>query len=514
MRVILTLIVFLIIASATWANDDDFETPKDAAPPPDNRVPRRIGLLPVANQADNQVATDLHDIFRPIDDLAPLLGSSGNVQDFSTPKDRPTIATNQLPRQPPPLQFPGHPGEDSPEASSSQRLRRPKRNEDADFQTPEDTKPPTFNYNPRKRPRFEVEADESYHTGSPRSLKQRKSARNDVEYDFDPLIPGIVLNRRYENLGVISAGGFGVVIKALDHQTNTASGEPRTVAIKVLYVDPKYKGREMEISGRKFVINPKPLIINYEIANAQSIGAHCPNSVPIVETFEEDGIRFLVMPYYEQTLNELFSKSTLTADQMRDLAKQLFEVASCMHTDLHLVHNDIKPQNIMIESVNPLQIRLLDFTITCPLSGGVFARWPRSTPYYESPEITMNGRGEYRSDIWSIGLVLAETFYKRPILAYGSDHSYERVYAAMKLTGLDELPWRFQNRGVFNDVAWKRGLDPHIKYAKDNFLDPNEDTPAEWVAYSDLVKQCLQVEAHRRPTAQEALNHRFITETY
>jgi eukaryotic-like serine/threonine-protein kinase len=75
-----------------------------------------------------------------------------------------------------------------------------------------------------------------------------------------------------------------------------------------------------------------------------------------------------------------------------------------------IVHRDLKPENIMVDSED--RVKLIDFGLAGEVAGRrlTFAHFTKSmgTPDYISPEQVKGQRGDARSDIYSLGIMLYE----------------------------------------------------------------------------------------------------------
>jgi NIMA (never in mitosis gene a)-related kinase len=75
--------------------------------------------------------------------------------------------------------------------------------------------------------------------------------------------------------------------------------------------------------------------------------------------------------------------------------------------DKHVLHRDLKSQNLFLTSQD--RLRIGDFGISKVLESTVaFARTTIGTPYYLSPEICLEKPYDWKSDIWALGCVLYE----------------------------------------------------------------------------------------------------------
>ena len=78
-----------------------------------------------------------------------------------------------------------------------------------------------------------------------------------------------------------------------------------------------------------------------------------------------------------------------------------------LHTELRIIHRDIKSNNILLME-NGL-IKLSDFGIARKLAKNEqFAGTSVGTPCYLSPEIINLGKYDQKTDIWGLGCVMFE----------------------------------------------------------------------------------------------------------
>ena len=135
-----------------------------------------------------------------------------------------------------------------------------------------------------------------------------------------------------------------------------------------------------------------------------------PNIVTIYEIDEFEGQIFLAMEYVEgKTLRQIISGSQLQIDDIGDITTQICKGLSKAH-QAGIVHRDIKPENILINEDG--RVKILDFGLA-KLKGVSTLTKEKSTMgtvYYMSPEQASGGEVDFRTDIWSVGVVLYEMF--------------------------------------------------------------------------------------------------------
>ena len=97
-------------------------------------------------------------------------------------------------------------------------------------------------------------------------------------------------------------------------------------------------------------------------------------------------------------------QATFFTDVVRELADDL----NALHQN-NLLHLDLKPSNILLRSIHPLNLVLIDFGIATSLASDMSKKFTqvRGTPMYQSPESYSGGMGR-PADWWGLGMILLE----------------------------------------------------------------------------------------------------------
>ncbi len=127
----------------------------------------------------------------------------------------------------------------------------------------------------------------------------------------------------------------------------------------------------------------------------------------------ENGVTFLVMELlHGETLAELLARGRISAVRAVQLLLPIIDGLALAHAQ-GVVHRDLKPSNVFLDISGPsLQPRLVDFGIAkltdgAPrLTGGGLAL---GSPSYMSPEQARGEDVDFRSDIWSMCVLLYRT---------------------------------------------------------------------------------------------------------
>lgn len=199
---------------------------------------------------------------------------------------------------------------------------------------------------------------------------------------------GKMLSGRYEVIEQVGVGGMSHVYKAKDIKLG------RYVAIKVL--------KDEYGIDEKFVSRFK-----VEARSAASLGHS--NIVNIYDVGEEGRTHFIVMEYLEgETLKEHINNTGRLNNQ--DIMRIGLGIASALdhaHKN-HIIHRDIKPQNIMLTPDG--KVKVMDFGIARVATDSTIEISENTTGsvHYIAPEQARGGYQDHRSDIYSLGIIIYE----------------------------------------------------------------------------------------------------------
>ena len=225
-------------------------------------------------------------------------------------------------------------------------------------------------------------------------------------------LTGSILGR-FTLRGLLGAGGMGQVYRAED---NTLK---RVVAIKRMAPQLQFEERDR----KRF------------LKEAQRASAlNHPNIAAIYDVLEVKGEILLVMEYVEGVTLRQRLRKPISIEEFLDVAIQCAEGLGAAHQQ-HIVHGDIKPDNIMLTPA--MRVKILDFgvakrfahfdpndateSLTASLSG---------TPAYMAPEVLLQKPYDGRADLFSLCGVPGECLADARRLS-GTSRSYG-----------DTLSWR------------------------------------------------------------------------
>ena len=200
------------------------------------------------------------------------------------------------------------------------------------------------------------------------------------------LQPGTYLQGRYEILSLIGTGGMSEVYQAKCHTLN------RLVAIKVL--------KEEYSQDSNFVSK-------FKMEAQAAAGLSHPNIVSVYDVVDEGSLHYIVMELIEGiTLKSyIMKKGHLGVKETIGIAIQVAQGIATAH-DQHIVHRDIKPQNMIISRDG--KVKVADFGIARAVSSQTIGMNAVGSVHYISPEQAKGGYSDARSDIYSLGITIYE----------------------------------------------------------------------------------------------------------
>ena len=220
---------------------------------------------------------------------------------------------------------------------------------------------------------------------------------------------------QFEVTELIARSGMASIFKAVD----TVSGA--TVALKVPY---------MQFESD---------VVFYErFRREEEIGQRLdhPHIIKVLKPIRKSRM-YLAMEYFEGiSLRALMhDHHPLEPARALNFARQICDAMIYMHAQ-RVVHRDLKPENILVGSDD--QIKIMDFGIALDESARRLT-WAGlsttvGTPDYMAPEQVSGRRGDARTDIYSLGMILYE------MLTGNLPYSGANVYAAMKAKTAEDPP--------------------------------------------------------------------------
>ena len=199
----------------------------------------------------------------------------------------------------------------------------------------------------------------------------------------DPMFEPVLLNGRFYLEEIINSGGMSTIYQAQDILLGAK------VVVKLCTEKDRYKEFQQEIHLLRSCAHPA---IQKILADGRY--HDCP---------------YYVMPFHDGTnfRDYLDMISSTSEKELLEMFLQITEAVAYLHKH-KILHNDLKPQNIMIEAGHKLI--LSDFGLSTRVRtlhrGTPSPETIWGSPVYLAPELAEGRPPAYSSDVYSLGVIL------------------------------------------------------------------------------------------------------------
>uniref|UniRef100_A0A673A4G4 non-specific serine/threonine protein kinase n=1 Tax=Sphaeramia orbicularis TaxID=375764 RepID=A0A673A4G4_9TELE len=363
-------------------------------------------------------------------------------------------------------------------------------------------------------------------TATSTATSKNSGSNNEGDYQLVQHEVLCSMTNTYEVLEFLGRGTFGQVVKCWKRGTN------EIVAIKILKNHPSYARQgQIEVSI---------------LARLSTESADDYNFVRAYECFQHKNHTCLVFEMLEQNLYDFLKQNKFSPLPLKYIRPVLQQVATALMKlkSLGLIHADLKPENIMLvdPSRQPYRVKVIDFGSASHVSKAVCSTYLQSR-YYRAPEIILGLPFCEAIDMWSLGCVIAELFLGWPLYPGASEYDQIRYISqtqglpAEYLLSAGTKTTRFFNRdpdstyplwrlktpedhegetGIKSKEARKYIFNCLDDMAQVNMTSDLEGSDmlaekADRREFIDLLTKMLTIDADKRITPIETLNHPFVT---
>lgn len=366
-----------------------------------------------------------------------------------------------------------------------------------------------------------VTANEGEECNTPNELKMYESHEDEYEV-FDlriihhknrtgfeenkdlPIVLNTTIAGRYYVTEYLGSAAFSKVVQAHDLQTGV------DVCMKIIKNDKDFFDQSLdEIKLLKFV-NRHDSADQHHILRLYDYFYHREHLFIVCELLRANLYEFL--KYNQESGGEAY----FTLSRLQIITRQCLEALKYLH-HLGVIHCDLKPENILIKSYSRCQIKIIDLGSSCFQTDNL-CLYVQSRSY-RAPEVILGLPYDRKIDIWSLGCILAElcsgdvlfpndalvTLLERMIGMFGP------IDMEMLVKGQEthkyftkDYEYLYQINEETSELEYmmpeELSLENHVKVLDSGFID--------------FLKYLLEMNPGRRPTADEALLHPWLSHVY
>ncbi|KAF8022142.1 hypothetical protein BT93_G2325 [Corymbia citriodora subsp. variegata] len=204
-----------------------------------------------------------------------------------------------------------------------------------------------------------------------------------------------------------------------------------------------------------------------------------------------------------------------TLNRLQIITRQCLEALDYLH-QLGIIHCDLKPENILIKSYRRSEIKVIDLGSSCFKSDNL-CLYVQSRSY-RAPEVILGLPYDQKIDIWSLGCILAELCSGEVLFPNDAI-----VMILARMIGMfGPIDQEMLERGQETPKYFTEEYDLYFINEETNQLEyiiPEESSLEGHVQVSDIgfldfLRNLLEIDPKRRPTASEALEHPWLSHKY
>lgn len=285
---------------------------------------------------------------------------------------------------------------------------------------------------------------------------------------------------KYENLGLVGEGSYGMVLKCRHKETG------QLVAIK------KFLESEDDKMVKKIALREVRML-------KQLRHDHLVN---LIEVFRRKKRLYLVFEFVDHTVLDELEKcpNGLDENTVRRILWQVLKGIEFCHVH-NIIHRDVKPENILVSRSGVVKLCDFGFARTLAQPGESYTDYV-ATRWYRAPELLV-GDTKYGKavDIWAIGCLLSEMLTGEPL--FPGDSDIDQLYHIVKCFG--NLTPRHK------EVFLRNPLFVGMRLPEVRETVPLEKKFNRISSFAlELMKQSLRLDPDDRPTCTQLLKHEFF----
>lgn len=291
------------------------------------------------------------------------------------------------------------------------------------------------------------------------------------------------LSDEYEITEILGRGGFSVVRRGIDKSTN---GGSKHVAVKTLRRfgpftpsnsvprNPKGPAPMTKQSLISDALLTNELLVMRKIV--EDVSPH-PNVIHLYDVCEDNGGIHLILELCSggELFDRIVAQARYNEAEAAAVVRQIAAGLAALHR-ANIVHRDLKPENcLFLSKDDDSPLKIMDFGLssvedfTDPVVG-LFGSID-----YVSPEALSGDKITPKSDIWSLGVILYILLSGYPPFIAQTNRQKQQMILCGQLS--------------FYEKTWKN-ISSSVK---------------------QLITSLLKVDPNLRPTAQEILQHPWVT---
>ncbi|KAF0690832.1 Aste57867_17820 [Aphanomyces stellatus] len=263
----------------------------------------------------------------------------------------------------------------------------------------EDMESPTSSGARRDELLQDVDDDQvEYETMRLRIVRERNRTGFEPSQEFQPE-PGALVGGQYQIERLLGEAVFSQTYKAIDTRTGAV------VCLKVIRNSKEYFDQGIDEIRVLEYLNAAGDVDEHHVLRLLDYFYFKEHLILVTELLRDNLYEFSRLVRTQQGHSVMGSYFTMP--RLKKIALECLGALDFLHA-LHIVHCDLKPENIVMKNYQTCQVKVIDFGsasfVTDELTYYIQSR------SYRAPEVILGLRYDEAIDLWSLGCILAELY--------------------------------------------------------------------------------------------------------